>query len=409
MLTTDEIIDALQKDEFVFFYQPKISLVTGKVYGAEALIRLVKPDGSIIGPDAYIPVAEQSSLIKNITRHMFQKLVDDLLILRDIEPPLSLSFNASAKDFEDDTFTNLVLESLDKFKLPANSLQIELTETAALEAGDRIKGNIMPLRDAGIGLAMDDFGKGYSSLDTLSKWPFTTIKLDQSLISGMFDSDKNLTIVENSIRMAHELGVSVVAEGVESYEQYHRLLEAGCTKIQGYWISRPLPLDRFILFVREDIRWSGLPVGLVHMAIIDHVQWRRKLVSELVRAVSFPKDSPHRKCLSPPPLSYHDCNLGHWYDGIGQMFMDRPCFKDLAKPHIELHEIGKMLVTMVEEGASMRDITAGLRELAERSKEMLDLLHDLEFEGMMDLHVALNDWIAHSLNPSNQMPALAIA
>jgi len=136
MLTKKEIVDALRNDEFIFFYQPKISLVTGKVYGAEALIRLAKPDGSVIGPDSFIPVAEQSSLIKDITRHMFRKLVSDLLVLRDIEP-ISLSFNASAKDFEDDTFTKMVLESLEKFKLSADSLQVELTETAALEAGDR--------------------------------------------------------------------------------------------------------------------------------------------------------------------------------------------------------------------------------------------------------------------------------
>jgi len=274
---------------------------------------------------------------------------------------------------------------------------------------DRIKMNIMPLRDAGLGLAMDDFGKGYSSLDTLSKWPFTSIKLDQGLISGMFDSDKNLTIVENSIRMAHELGLSVVAEGVESYEQYHRLLEAGCTKIQGFWISKPLPLDKFIIFIREGIRWSGLPVGLVHMAIIDHVQWRRKLISELVKTASYPKDSPHRKSLAPPPQSYHECKLGFWYDGVGQMFKERPSFKNLANPHFELHEIGKTLVAQVEDGASMNDITAGLRELAERSMEVLDLLHSLELEGMMDLHEALDDWLSHSLHPQNQNPSISMA
>jgi EAL domain-containing protein (putative c-di-GMP-specific phosphodiesterase class I) len=408
MLTEAEIIEAIQKDELAIFYQPNISLVTGKIYGAEALIRLIKPDGSIIGPDEFIPMAERSSLIKDITRHMFQKLVNDLLVLTDVEQ-LSLSFNASAKDFEDDAFTKLVLESLNIFKIQADCLQVEITETAALEAGYKIKKNIMPLREAGVGLAMDDFGKGYSSLDTLSRWPFTTIKLDQGLVCGMFNSDKCLTIVENSIRMAHELGVGVVAEGVENYEQYHRLLEVGCTRIQGYWISKPLPLDKFISFVKEDIRWSGLPVGLVHMAIIDHVQWRRKLVSELVRAVSLPKESPRRQGLNPPPLSSNDCKLGRWYNGIGQMFKERPSFQKLTRPHQELHDIGKSLVTMVEDGAGMDDITAGLRELSERSMEVLNLLHALEFEGMLDMHVAHNDWLSHSLNPINQTSSFSMA
>lgn len=401
MVNEAKIIDGMRNDEFTFFYQPKISLVTGKVFGAEALIRWVKPDGTIISPDDFIPRAEQSSLIKDITRHMFPKLVQDMLVMLDVEP-LSISFNASAKDFEDDGFTRLILEALKISQLPPNCLQVELTETAALEAGDSIKKNILPLRDAGVGLAMDDFGKGYSSLDTLSKWPFTTIKLDQGIVSRMFDSEKNLTIVESSIRMAHELGISVVAEGVEDSEQYHRLLEAGCTKVQGFWFCKPLPLDQFIYFVKEDIRWSGLPIGLIHMAIIDHMQWRRKLISGLVKAASFSKASPHRKFLTLPSLSHKDCRLGHWYEGVGQMFRDRPSFRNLEKPHRAFHEIGKLLVNLVGDGAGMGDITAHLRDLSERSMEVLGLLHALELEGLMDMHVAHDDWLVHALHPLNQ-------
>src|SRR3989339_900085 len=107
MVNEAKIIDGIRNDEFTFFYQPKISLVTGKVFGAEALIRWVKPDGTIIAPDEFIPLAEKSSLIKDITRHMFPKLVQDMLVMLDVEP-LSISFNASAKDFEDDGFTRLI-------------------------------------------------------------------------------------------------------------------------------------------------------------------------------------------------------------------------------------------------------------------------------------------------------------
>ncbi len=404
MLTTTEIIDSIKNDELVLFYQPKVSLVTGKVYGAEALVRLVKPDGRIISPDAFIPVAEQSSLIKDITRHMFQKLVQDMMVVMEIEP-LSMSFNTSVKDFEDDALARMILKVLDVSGLPAESLQVELTETATLEAGARIKSNIMPLVRAGVGLAMDDFGRGYSSLENLSKWPFTTIKLDGGLVARMFSSDKSLTIVESSVRMAHELGVSVVAEGVESSRQYQRLLEAGCTKIQGYWVSAPLPLDRYLAFVREDIRWAGLPVGLIHMAIIDHVQWRRKIVSELVRASSLPKDAAGRKYLNVPPLSHHDCKLGHWYEGAGRVFRERQSYRELGVPHLELHRIGKTLVDMVSEGADMQAIRAGLRELSECSMKMLDLLHALEFEGMIDMHEAHDDWISHPLSPGKREEA----
>lgn len=401
MITTAAIIDGMKRDEFTFFYQPKISLITGKVIGAEALIRWIKPDGVIVPPNDFIPLAEQSSLITDITRHMFPKLVNDLMVLADVDT-LSLSFNTSAKDFEDGTFTRMILNSLETSQLPAESLQVELTETAAFEAGDRIKKHILPLREAGLGLAMDDFGKGYSSLDILSQMPFTTIKLDQGIVGRMLDSEKSATIVESSIRMAHELGVSVIAEGVENNQQYHHLLEAGCTKIQGYWISKPLPLDQYISFVEEDIRWSGLPIGLIHMAIIDHVQWRKQLVSELVKVAAYPKDSMHRKYMSLPALSCRECRLGHWYYGAGQLFHDRQAFQNLEQPHHQFHETGRLLAKLVEDGAGMEDLTTHLRDLSEHSMAVLSQLQTLENEGLLDMHSAHNAWLSHTLHPMNQ-------
>lgn len=395
-----DIVDGLKQGEFTFYYQPKISLITGKVIGAEALMRWLKPDGTVIPPDRFIPLAEQSTLITQMTRHMFPKLVNDLMVLMDVDS-LSLSFNASARDFEDDRFTRLILDTLETSQLPAQALQVELTETAALEAGDRIKQHILPLRHAGLGLAMDDFGKGYSSLDTLSQWPFTSIKLDQGIVSRMMESDKSATIVESSIRMAHELGISVIAEGVETNQQYHRLLEAGCTKIQGYWISKPLPLDQYIAFVEEDIRWSGLPIGLIHMATIDHVQWRKQLVSELVKVAAYPKDSMHRKYMSLPALSCKECRLGHWYYGAGQLFKERQAFRELEEPHCKFHESGRLLAQLVEDGAAIEDLTLHLRELSELSMEVLSQLQMLENEGLQDMHQAHNLWLAHALHPSN--------
>ena len=401
LVTEADIIDGINNNKFTFFYQPKVSLITGKVIGAEALIRWIEPDGTVIPPGMFIPVAERSSLIKEITRHMFPKLAKDLLVLMDIEETLVISFNTSVKDFEDDTFIKLVINTLKISQLPTNKLQIELTETATLEANDVILKNINILRNEGLGLAMDDFGTGYSSIDTLSKWPFTTIKLDQGMVGRILDSDKNSTIVGSSIRMAHELGISVVAEGVETNEQYHHLLEAGCTKVQGFWISKPLPLDQFISFVEADIRWSGIPIGLIHMAIIDHVQWRKELVSELVKTASLRLDAPHRKYLKTPPLSCKECRLGQWYYGIGQMFQHLEVFQSLEKPHCEFHEIGQMLVNLVSDGAVMEDLTPYLRDLSEKSAEVLGVLHALETDGLMDMHSAHNEWISHSLNPQN--------
>lgn len=401
LVTVADIIEAIKSNKLTFFYQPKVSLVTGKVIGAEALIRWIEPNETVIPPAMFIPLAEQSSLIKEITCHMFPKLARDLLVLMDVDEQLVISFNTSIKDFEDDTFVRLVLDTLKTSQFPTEKLQIELTETATLDADEEILENINILRHAGLGLAMDDFGTGYSSIDTLSKWPFTTIKLDQGMISRILHSDKNSTIVGSSIRMAHELGISVVAEGVETNEQYHHLLEAGCTKVQGYWISKPLPLDQFISFVEADIRWSGIPIGLIHMAIIDHVQWRKELVSELVKTASLPVDAPLRKYQKTPTMSCRECGLGRWYYGSGQMFHDRKVFQSLEKPHCEFHEIAQMLVKLVSDGAVMEDLTPHLRDLSEKSIVVLGKLQALENEGLMDMHVAHSGWISHSLNPQS--------
>ena len=388
MQTESDIRKGIENNEFTFFYQPKVSLVTGKVTGSEALIRWIKPDGTVILPSKFIPIAEQSGLIKEITCHMFPKLVEDILVLTDVDEHLVTSFNTSAKDFEDNCFTQSVLHTLKNSALPASKVQIELTETATFEAASVIKDNIMILRNAGLSLAMDDFGTGYSSIDTLSKLPFTTIKLDQGIVGRMLTSDKNATIMSTSIRLAHELGLSIVAEGVESEEQYHYLLNAGCTEVQGFWISRPIPISQFISFISTDFSWSsGIPVGLIHMAIVDHVQWRKNLVSELIKTASLPKEHANRQLLKTPPLSCTECRLGRWYYGVGQtMFHDRTAFEELEFPHYDLHKIGQLLVEMVGNGAKMETLTPYLQKLSASSMEVLSKLQNLEDEGLTDMH-----------------------
>ncbi len=387
MQTELDIRKAIENDELVFFYQPKVSLITGKINGAEALIRWIKPDGTCIPPSEFIPIAETSDLIKEITYHMFPKLVDDLLILNSIDDTLVTSFNTSAKDFKDDRFTHLVLNTLRISNLPTHTIQVELTETATFQATSVIKEHIMVLRHAGLSLAMDDFGTGYSSIDTLSKLPFTTIKLDQGIIGRMLSSDKNSTIVSTSIRLAHELGISIIAEGVESKEQYHHLLNIGCNHVQGYWISKPLPLVEFIHFLTADLNWStGVPVGLIHMAIVDHIQWRKNLVNQLIKLASLDKNDPNRNASDIVPLSCRECRLGQWYYGLGQMFNHHQEFQELEQPHDKLHQIGQYLVTLVENGASVDDLIPHLQTLSVQSMQVLNKLQNLEDKGLADMH-----------------------
>jgi EAL domain-containing protein (putative c-di-GMP-specific phosphodiesterase class I) len=388
MIEKGDIVRALERDEFTLYYQPKASLIGGRISGAEALIRWAGPDGRFIPPDQFIPVAEQYGIIKEVTAAVFRKLLADHAVIAEAAD-LTLSFNASAMDFADGAFARTVLHSVETHQIRPSALQIEITETATLQGGVGMKRNVIPLAEAGIGLAMDDFGKGYSSIDTLSLWPFTTIKLDQGIIGRMLDSPKNATIVEASIRMAHELGIAVVAEGVETNDQYYRLLRSGCTAIQGFLISPPLPLNAFLSLVRDQLRLAGLPVGLIHMAVLDHVQWRRQLVGEVIRMAALAPDAADRRAMLVPSLSPHDCRLGQWYYGLGRLFGDRPAFQALEAPHQKLHHIGAEIIDKVIGGAGMDDIADLLRALSVCSMETLEHLHALEIEGLVEMQAHL--------------------
>ena len=398
IITPQHILTALKNNEFVYYYQPKISLITGKVVGAEALIRWIKPDGTIIRPDHFIPLAEQHNIIQHITYQMFSKLARDILILSDINNELLISFNTNAKDFETIDFAVMVLDTLNKLHINPEKLQIEITETTVLNTNPNIKKHIQLLCNQNIGLLMDDYGIGYSSLDSLGQWPFTAIKLDKGIINRMLDSPKNRTIVESSIRMAHELEINTIAEGVETDLQYKILLEAGCTKAQGFWLSKPLPLDQFINFIKEDFRWSGLPVGLIHMAIVDHIQWRKKLITDIVHIASLPKNS--RDCFinELSALEHYDCRLGQWYYGIGQYYKGYDYFDDIDEPHKKFHALGKQMVHIVSHNGSLTDLTPIMEEFSNYSIIILDLLQKLEQRGLLEMNSAHKEWQEYQLS-----------
>src|SRR3990172_3871646 len=216
VITIKALAKALANDEFLFYYQPKVLMLTGELCGAEALIRWKQPDGSFVSPAAFIPLAESTGFINEITLAMFQKLIIDVNIINDTRGSLKVSFNASAKDFHNDRLVEAIRCAIENKIVPAELLEVELTETAILNNLDDVKQNLNKLQDLGVALAMDDFGTGFSSIDTLAKIPFSTIKLDQGMIGRLEASDKEFTIVQASIQMAHQLELDIIAEGIES-------------------------------------------------------------------------------------------------------------------------------------------------------------------------------------------------
>ena len=255
------IRQALLAGELEYHYQPKVNFVSVCVCGAEALIRWRQPDGSHMPPAEFIPTAEQSGLITEIVTGMFPRLLEDLAVIERHRPGLHITFNASPLDFASDKLVNLILDALANQRLKPGQLGIELTETASAQDMDDLSEKLGLLASHGVGISMDDFGTGYSSLDLLSKLPFTCVKLDQGMVRRMSQSSKSTAVVEASIRLAHSMKMSIMAEGIESASEFGELIKLGCQQAQGYWISPPLPLPEFVDFTLNNPRWGCQPAA----------------------------------------------------------------------------------------------------------------------------------------------------
>lgn len=385
MFSKESIENALKRREFVLHYQPKISLITGRVVGAEALIRWKHRTGMLVLPSEFIPIAEQSSLINRITKYIFSVLLDQI-IFAGKRIAIPLSFNVSARDFEDTTLADQILVAVARGCIDPSILEIEITESQALAGETQVIDNMARLGKAGISLTMDDYGTGYSSIDSLSKWPFTTIKLDQGIIGRMLTSNKNATIVRSSIRLAHELNIKVVAEGIETYDQYQVLLEYGCTLGQGYLISKPLPFAEFVEFAVRHPADQGTPVGLINMAMLDHIEWRKKMVSYAFKCAALPPTSPERQGAGYPELPATRCDFGKWYLKEGKMHPRHDSFHALGLRQRELRMIGMRIFKKIRAGAQGEQINPVLMDLNSCSIKVLDLLETIENFGLASLY-----------------------
>ncbi len=374
-ITLQDLSDALANDEFVYYYQPKVSMLSGKICGAEALIRWLRADGTLVSPAAFIPFAETTGFIKEITLAMFQKLIVDLNIINDAKDSIVVSFNASAKDFHDNKLVDAIRYAIQHKQLDADLLEVELTETVFLNDGKHVRQNLELLEQMGVALAMDDYGTGFSSIDTLARWPFSTIKLDQGIISKLEDSMKEFTIAQSSIHMAHQLELGVVAEGIESEHMYKLLQNMGCMLAQGYWISRPVALAEFLDFCRTRTIWPVQPIGLLHLAQLDHIQWRKAIIDG-VFYLGLRKDS--NEIRGAPESDPQTCRLGRWFYGAGREYSGTKWYDEFEQQHIHLHDVGMKLLESAKQGASKSTQTSLMRELTEKSVIVIGMLQQLE-------------------------------
>ena len=246
---------AIKNNELQLFYQPKINIATGKIMGVEALIRWIKPDGSVVTPDQFVPIAESSHLIGRISEFVLNEGCRQNKLWQKMGfPEIVMSINFASSDFYQKDLRDKVFEALAKSGLEPKWLEVELTETLALSDIDFAVDQMNKLRDLGVKLAMDDFGTGYSSLSYLQILPITLLKLDRSFITDIEHDNIAYEIVSAVIRIAKSKKIDTIAEGIENKNQEEILRKAGCDYGQGYLYGKPMPAEKLQQFLEENTK-----------------------------------------------------------------------------------------------------------------------------------------------------------
>jgi diguanylate cyclase (GGDEF)-like protein len=244
MQTENDLRRALQREEFVMHYQPVVSLVDGSIVSMEALLRWDHPDRGLIGPLAFIPVAEESRLIVPIGRWVIEQACRQAAAWQQLHPdsaPIGVAVNLSARQLADPELTSHIEGSIKANGIAAETLWLELTETALLDDTAPCERSLTNLSRIGVRLALDDFGVGFSSLGYLKRLPLSMIKLDRTFVENVTDNPHDAAIVRAVSEMADTIGIDVVAEGVETDEQVRMARELGCGYAQGYHFAEPVP------------------------------------------------------------------------------------------------------------------------------------------------------------------------
>jgi len=245
---------AVERREFVLNYQPKINLKTGGITGAEALIRWNHPTRGIVSPAQFIPIAEESGLIRPIGDWVLREACQQARSWVDAGLPLiSMAVNVSATELRDETYVQRLYATLSRTGIDPRSLELELTESVLMKHAHSAAIILQALRRSGVQVALDDFGTGYSSLSYLRDFPIDSLKIDQSFVSEVVSAGDDTSIVTAVISMARSLDLRVVAEGVETQEQLQFLQAQECDEGQGYYFSRPVPAEEFAALLRSGI------------------------------------------------------------------------------------------------------------------------------------------------------------
>ncbi|WP_114327265.1 EAL domain-containing protein [Candidatus Colwellia aromaticivorans] len=372
------IKQALVNKEFQLYYQPKVNMKTGEVFGAEALIRWIHPEKGLIPPLDFLPLIDGTNLEIQIGGWVINQALKQMNHWQQQDIKLEVSINISSHHLESPVFFDQLNEALSKYpNVDSQSLQLEILESSALGDLNDISGIIKSCQDViGVSVALDDFGTGYSSLTHLRNLSANTIKIDQSFVRNMLEDDDDLALIEGIIGLAKTFNRDVIAEGVETAEHGVLLMRIGCECAQGYGIARPMPADELPHWMQHYTPdeswsiWSGSTWEMSNLPLVlaksDHIKWIEEIFHVL---------NGHTHRLELGELTNHnECRLGNWYNNQGKkQFGHMEAFRALESIHIDVHKTGHQIIQLYNEGNKESAILLSKELLALKSKVLESL------------------------------------
>lgn len=371
----EHIRRALDRNEFVLYYQPRVNMKTGQVVGVEALIRWRHPERGLLLPGEFLPIVEDRPLGVELGEWVIRTALAQMAAWQGQGLDMSVSVNIAARQLQQIDFVSRLREALAACPdTDPGRLELEVLETSLLEDMSHACEVINGCRELGVRFALDDFGTGYSSLTYLKRLPADVLKIDQSFVRDMLNDPDDLAIVEGVLGLAAAFRREVVAEGVETVAHGQMLIPMGCELAQGYGIARPMPaaeVPRWVKTWQPDSTWTDWHDRLIGpealpllFAVVEHRNWLLALRGFLV---------DERK--APPVLDEHGCRFGIWlgHEGVAR-YGHHMLFSEIGLLHRALHRVGNELLALHAQGRG-EQVRQGLLQLDGLSAELVDALH----------------------------------
>lgn len=372
----DAIENALTQNEFVLYYQPKVNMHTGKVIGAEALIRWNHPQKGILPPAAFLSTIEEHPLSIKIGFWVIEQALRQIQNFKSQGLSIPISVNVNALQLQQEDFLQNLQTILVRYpELKYGDLEFEILETSALQDIEYISAIIKECQKIGIYFSLDDFGTGYSSLTYLKRLNAKILKIDQSFVQGMLNDPDDLAILDGIIGLSVAFRRDVIAEGVESIEHGEMLIRLGCYNAQGYVIAKPMPseaLSEWVEHWRPDRKWlranrirrDNIPLLF---AAVEHKSWLTKVIAYV--------NNERQEVV---PLDSTQCHFGLWINEHGDtQYGGYLFFPEIKQIHEEIHQIAQKIIGQKDSGKKAH-FQEPINELLQKSDHLINLLKQLE-------------------------------